>query len=184
MGDDINVVRVGSGEADRLMAFVRTVLAADGAVPGSAREKAVEKLLQTPALGRAWLLTRDGEDLGYALALFSHSIDEGGPVAMLNDLHLKEGTKSHGLGQKLFDGLERDLRESGFVAVSLKSSSASSTSKWLYGRLGYEQSPHVFFEKRLTPKHVDVKPVPKSGVRRLILKKPGMDFPPKRAGDQ
>ncbi|MEP3280592.1 MAG: GNAT family N-acetyltransferase [Stappiaceae bacterium] len=184
MGDDINVLRVGPQESDRLMAFVRTVLVSDGLAPESDQEKAIEQLLLTPTLGRAWLLTRGEEDLGYALAIFSHSIDEGGPVAMLNDLHLREGTRSHGLGQKLFDGLEKDLRDSGIVAVSLKSSSASSTSKWLYGRLGYAQSKHVFFEKRLKPKETTVEVAKNSGARRLILRKPGMSFPPKRADDK
>ena len=85
-GGDFGVVAAGPSEAERPVAVVRRFRGESGHGIGAAQGGAIRALCSDASLGRAWLLA-DGRrrDVGYALAHWRHSVDQGGCVAVLDD---------------------------------------------------------------------------------------------------
>ncbi len=65
--------------------------------PDSSR-KALIQLLQDENLGRAWMISFEGEMVGYLVLTFGYSLEYRGKDAFLDELFLSRSFRSRGIG--------------------------------------------------------------------------------------
>ncbi|WP_242390270.1 GNAT family N-acetyltransferase [Polymorphum gilvum] len=138
----------GPATADDIVAMARRFHAETGYPMDRVQEDALRTLLVDASLGRAWLATYRGDRVGYAIALYRHSIDHGGRVALVDDLYLLEGARGRGLGRRFLRAICRDLADFGIRQVHLFADAGGSAAM-LYESEGFEPSPLVLFERDL-----------------------------------
>ena len=137
-GDGFRVVAAASREAGPLVAAVRRFHGESGREVGPAQAAATRDLCSDPALGRAWLLADGrGRDVGYALAYWRHSIDQGGRVAVLDDLWIDAALRARALGRRLTEAVLADMSACGARAVVVEADPADAPAMAFYARLSF-----------------------------------------------
>lgn len=133
--------------ADRLIAAVRRFHGESGHEVGAAQAAAIRALCADDSLGRAWLLTVEGRDSGYALAFWRHSIDHGGRIAVLDDLWVDPGFRGRGLGRALLEAALADAAGNGARAAMLEADAADGRAAALYESVGFVRKGTSIFMK-------------------------------------
>lgn len=110
---------------------------------------ALEILLAKPELGDAWLVTRAGAPIGYALVTYSFDLEYGGRDAWLTELWIDEAARGGGSGGRVLKLLEPELRDRGVGALHLQVR-PENPAKRLYERMGYTASPRVVMTRTLS----------------------------------
>jgi GNAT superfamily N-acetyltransferase len=92
-------VRVGSEQAETLLASVRAYYAFDGIrFEVNGMRAAILSLLESPALAEAWLVQDRAEYVGHFVLSFGFDLELGGRQATLTELYLAEHARGRGLG--------------------------------------------------------------------------------------
>jgi GNAT superfamily N-acetyltransferase len=118
------------------------------------QEDALRTLMVDASLGRAWLALYRGEPVGFAVALYRHSIGYGGRVALLDDLYLVERVRERGLGRRMLKALSADLEAFGLLqlhAFAPRNSAAAS----LYEGEGFLRSQMQLYERPFDQENPD-----------------------------
>lgn len=138
---------VAAVHADRLIAAVRRFHGESGHEIGAAQEAAIRALCADGSLGRAWLLTVEGQVAGYALACWRHSIDHGGRIAVLDDLWIDPDFRGRGLGRALLEAALADAAANGARAAILEADAADGRAVALYESVGFARKGTSIFMK-------------------------------------
>ncbi|HEY4239144.1 MAG TPA: GNAT family N-acetyltransferase [Kofleriaceae bacterium] len=105
-------------------------------------------LLADPALGAAWLVSRDGVDVGYAVTTYCFDLEFGGREAWLTELWIDDAARGGGAGGTVLPLLEAELRARGVLALHLQVRPDNPAAR-LYARLGYQAVPRTVMSRRL-----------------------------------
>ncbi len=97
---------------------------------------ALQTLLRE-ARGAAWLLSADGADIGYAVIVWSYSLEYGGIEAVLDELYLRSEARGSGLGRELMQHVTQAAREAGAVVLRLETERDNESARTFYTRLGF-----------------------------------------------
>ena len=135
--DGFRVVAAGRDKAGRPVAAVRRFHGESGHEVRSEQATAVHDLCSDASLGRAWLLTDERRDVGYALACWRHSIDHDGRIAVLDDLWIEPGLRGRGLGARLLGAALAQIEEAGVRAAVVEADPADAPAMAFYRRLGF-----------------------------------------------
>jgi GNAT superfamily N-acetyltransferase len=103
-----------------------------------ARKRAVlTELMRRRSLARMFLIQRAGATVGYVLLMFTFSLEFDGPVAFMDELFVKQGSRQQGTGSKVLAEVERLCASMGMRAIRLESEAGNSKATALYARSGY-----------------------------------------------
>lgn len=106
-------------------------------------------ILDTPALGRLFVLRIDGRVAGMANALITVSTARGAPVLLLEDVIVGRAWRGAGLGRRLVEHVCAWAREQGMARVTLLADGDNAAALAFYDRLGFEKSAMVVRRKSL-----------------------------------
>jgi ribosomal protein S18 acetylase RimI-like enzyme len=88
--------------------------------------------------GRAWLVRVDGALVGYAIVVWSYSIEYGGIEAVLDELYLSPQARGSGLGRSVMEHIVREAKNAGAVVLRLETEAENSAARAFYAKLGFE----------------------------------------------
>ncbi|MEW6163827.1 MAG: GNAT family N-acetyltransferase [Pseudomonadota bacterium] len=106
-------------------------------------------ILDTPALGRLFVLRVGGRVAGMANALITVSTAQGAPVLLLEDVIVGAAARGGGLGRKLVEHVCEWARAQGMARVTLLADKDNAPALAFYDRLGFEPSAMVVRRKML-----------------------------------
>ena len=106
-------------------------------------------ILDTPALGRLFVLRIDGKVAGMASALITVSTAQGAPVLLLEDVIVSRAHRGTGLGRKLVEHVCAWAKEQDMARVTLLADQDNAPALAFYARLGFEPSAMVVRRKSL-----------------------------------
>jgi GNAT superfamily N-acetyltransferase len=99
---------------------------------------AVRTLLADPALGRIWLFHLGDDVVGYAAVTVCYSLEFAGRYALVDELYVREGWRSRGIGARALELAAEACRELGVAAVRLEVDTWNTRAMALYRRLGFD----------------------------------------------
>ncbi len=95
------------------------------------------------ARGAAWLLSADDADIGYAVIVWSYSLEYGGLEAVLDELYLAPEARGSGLGRELMKHVTQAARAAAAVVLRLETGRDNESARAFYTRLGFETLDRV-----------------------------------------
>lgn len=95
------------------------------------------------ARGAAWLLSTGGADSGYAVIVWSYSLEYGGLGAVLDELYLAPEARGSGLGRSFVQHITAAAQEAAAVVLRLETERDNGHARAFYARLGFETSDRV-----------------------------------------
>jgi GNAT superfamily N-acetyltransferase len=106
-------------------------------------------ILDTPAIGRLFVLRVDGKVAGMANALVTVSTAQGTKVLLLEDVIVSAAYRGKGLGRLLVEHVCAWARGEGMSRVTLLADKDNAPALAFYGKLGFEASAMVVRRKVL-----------------------------------
>lgn len=135
-------VRVAEpGDMDLLLKLMGEFYA-ESSVPLD-RERSAEafaELIDSPSLGRVWIMERDGETAGYIVLTLGYSMEYGGRDAFVDDLFVREPYRGKGLGRMALEVLFEECRRRKVRAVHLEVDRENVAAKQLYKNFGFKDN--------------------------------------------
>ncbi|MGE5466473.1 MAG: N-acetyltransferase family protein [Ignavibacteria bacterium] len=100
-------------------------------------------ILDTPSIGRLFVVRQGNEVVGMANALITVSTAQGTRVALLEDVVLRQDRRGQGLGRKLVEHVCAWAKSDGLTRVTLLADRDNAPALAFYERLGFEPSAMV-----------------------------------------
>ncbi len=101
---------------------------------------ALRTLIETPELGAAWVILRDGQTIGYAIATYGFDLEFDGRDAHLTELWVDLPHRGAGAAERALDLLMAELAARGVGALHLQVRPDNPALR-LYERKGFALSP-------------------------------------------
>ncbi len=102
--------------------------------------RGLRTILDSPELGRLFVLRVDGQVAGMANALLTISTAEGGLVLLLEDVIVGRAHRGQGLGRRLVEHVLDWVRQQGYVRVTLLADRENINALVFYRKLGFSDS--------------------------------------------
>lgn len=102
--------------------------------------RGLRTILDSPELGRLFVLRVDGQVAGMANALLTISTAEGGLVLLLEDVIVGRAHRGQGLGRRLVEHVLDWARQQGYVRVTLLADRENINALVFYRKLGFSDS--------------------------------------------
>lgn len=109
--------------------------------------RGLKLILDTPQIGRLFVLRIDGEVAGMANALITVSTAQGARVLLLEDVIVSARFRAAGLGRQLVEHVCAWARSEGMTRVTLLADQDNAKALAFYDRLGFEKSAMVVRRK-------------------------------------
>lgn len=111
--------------------------------------RGLQLILDTPALGRLFVLRIDGKVAGMANALITVSTALGTPVVLLEDVIVSKSHRGHGHGRRLVEHVSNWAKAQGMGRITLLADEDNSPALAFYAKLGFQKSAMVVRRKQL-----------------------------------
>lgn len=136
---------VPPADAEALLDFIRRYYAEDALAFDPAKvEPAVRRLLDEPALGRAFFIHTDNAlRAGYVVFTFGFDHEAGGPLATVTDLFIAPAFRRRGLAQAALGFVAETCRRLGVRGVDLQVETHNVAGQALYRKFGFRAHPRV-----------------------------------------
>lgn len=135
-------------DVDVLVELVRQYYLFDHIVFDEPRvRRALAELLDNPSFGRVWLITAEGNPVGYMVLVMDFSIESGGRDAFLDELYLVPSHRRLGIGALALQQAEAVCRELGLHALHLQVEQANAPAQGLYRKAGFEAHTRLVMTK-------------------------------------
>lgn len=109
----------------------------------------LQLILDTPALGRLFVLRMANDVIGMANALITISSAEGRRVLLLEDVIVRSGFRGRNLGRRLVEHVCTWAAAEGMSRVTLLADKDNTPALEFYGRLGFQSSAMRVLRKTL-----------------------------------
>ena len=96
------------------------------------------RVAEDERLGRTWLATCNGADVGYLLAVFVFSLEFQGVTAEIDEFFVLPKYRGYGVGARLMAVAEGEFRATGCTNVSLQIGRANEAARRFYRGHGFE----------------------------------------------
>ena len=108
----------------------------------------LERLINEPSLGAAWIGVEDGRAIGYLVAAYVFSVEFMGVVAEFDEFFVEARSRGIGLGKKLIQAAEQECHRVGCTYISLQLSRGNESARRFYHRYGFrDRSGYELLEK-------------------------------------
>ncbi len=109
----------------------------------------LQTILDTPTIGRLFVLRIEGKVVGMANALITVSTALGTPVVLLEDVIVSKAQRGDGLGRRLVEHVFDWAKAQGMSRVTLLADENNTTALAFYAKLGFKKSAMVVRRKQL-----------------------------------
>lgn len=110
----------------------------------------LKRLVDQPALGRAWLARVNGEPAGYLVAVFVFSLEYQGLTAEIDEFFVLPQHRRLGVGKRLLAQAEASFRETGCTCVFLQIGRDNAAARAFYRGHGFcDRAGFELVDKRL-----------------------------------
>ena len=141
--NDTQAIRFEPAQAEHAGIVVSMMRALEDADPGptpfdEARRRVIfHKFVSDPTYGRAWLIVKTDEAVGYVILTVSFSFEFRGLDAFIDELYVAESHRGQGIGRRAMAFVEEAARGLGINAIHLEVSKDNDAALELYRRAGY-----------------------------------------------
>lgn len=111
--------------------------------------RALGELWREPLHGAVWLARADGEAIGYGVLGCGFSLEHRGRDAFVDELYVRPGWRSRGVGGRILDAMEATCRKQGISALHLEVDHDNARGKRLYRRRGFDDHGRHLMTRRL-----------------------------------
>ena len=98
----------------------------------------LERLINSPTLGTAWIGIVDDHVVGYLIAVYVFSVEFMGIVAEFDEFFVHAEARGAGLGSKLIQAAELECLQLGCTNISLQLARENEAARQFYYRHGFE----------------------------------------------
>jgi diamine N-acetyltransferase len=109
-------------------------------LPAAPAARTFARLLDEPALGRAWVMEHDSLPVGYVVLTVSFSMEYGGLQGFVDDLFVRRPYRGGGLGTAALGEVRQMCATLGLRALHVEVDPANETARHVYRRSGFEES--------------------------------------------
>jgi GNAT superfamily N-acetyltransferase len=113
-------------------------------LPRAAATRAFQSLLAEPALGRVWIIERDGEPVGHIVLTLGFSMEYGGLRGFVDDFFVCAEHRNQGLGAFALTTVRQACQQLGVRALLVETGSEGHPARRLYERAGFTENGRVF----------------------------------------
>jgi len=113
--------------------------------------RVTDQLLRDPALGRAWLIAADGQNIGYIIMAFDYSLEYRGRGAWVDEFFVRRTHRGMGIGAQALEFFASQAKELGVAVIHLEVNHGNPAID-LYRRLGFQDHHRYLMTKWLIPK--------------------------------
>jgi ribosomal protein S18 acetylase RimI-like enzyme len=110
-------------------------------------KEAVRQLLDHPEYGRIWIITLDGEAVGYAVVTFWFSLEFHGRSAFLDELYVREAYRRRKIGTFTIQAVEEFLKQEGIGTLRLEVDKENHPAFELYARNSFRPHDRILMTK-------------------------------------
>jgi diamine N-acetyltransferase len=148
---DVQFKPAGLSDCGAITQFVEEYYAYDGiAFDRDHVSLALHALVMDRRLGRVYVIRASGENCGYLILMFCHSIEFGGRVAFIDELYVRETHRGKGIGTLALAFVEEECRADAVTSVRLEVTHKNAAARELYRRSGFVLEDRNIMTKRLT----------------------------------
>ena len=123
----------GHADIDILLGFMRQYYAHDQlAFDQPAARRALEGLVGDPSLGRVWLISDEGQAIGYVALTLGYSLEYHGRDAFVDEIFVQASHRRMGIGSLAMAFVEAASRDLGVNALHLEVERTNVTAQSLY----------------------------------------------------
>jgi ribosomal protein S18 acetylase RimI-like enzyme len=136
----------------RLMPLIEAYYKFEGIPFQSDRvQRALQQLLETPTLGRVWIISSQAKDVGYVILTFGYDLEFGGRQATITDFYIAPACRRKGLGTRMMQFVESVCRELQIGALELQVERDNLEARAFYRKLGFKTYDRIPLAKALAP---------------------------------
>jgi GNAT superfamily N-acetyltransferase len=111
----------------------------------------IERLIDDPRLGTAWIGTVENHVVGYLIAVYVFSVEFMGMVAEFDEFFVHAEARGAGLGAKLIQAAEQECIRLGCTNISLQIDRDNEAARRFYYRHGFqERSNYELLDKTVS----------------------------------
>ena len=110
---------------------------------------ALTKFVGAESLGRVWLISYEGEAIGYLVLTLGYSLEYGGRDAFLDEVYIRASHRGRGIGQSALAFVEDVCRSLGVRALHLEVERANTSAHGLYRKAGFVDHDRYLMTKRI-----------------------------------
>jgi GNAT superfamily N-acetyltransferase len=113
-------------------------------------EALLRGLLAAPERGGCWVVDEGRELAGYLLATYMFSLEHGGLMAEIDEFFVTSAGRSVGVGSRLLEAAERDIRALGVARMQLQLAVGNGRARSFYARHAFvSRSGYELLDKPL-----------------------------------
>lgn len=122
---------------ERMLGPMRDYYGFDGLEFNPERQQGALEAMLREDRGRAWLVLNGAEVVGYAVVVFSFSLEYGGLEVELDEFFLRPEARGQGIGRAAMNLVLGEVAALGAVVVRLETEAENEDARAFYRRLGF-----------------------------------------------
>lgn len=108
------------------------------------------KFVGDESLERVWLISYEGEAIGYLILTLGYSLEYGGRDAFIDEVYIRESHRGQGIGQRALTFAEDVCRSLGVRALHLEVERENTNAHGLYRKAGFVDHDRYLMTKRIS----------------------------------
>jgi ribosomal protein S18 acetylase RimI-like enzyme len=118
-------------------------------VPKPPSQAAMTQLIDDAAAGRVWVIRDDANPVGYAVLVFSFSVEFGGRTAFIDELFIEASFRGKGIGRRVIELLTSAARSLDVQNLLLEVSDGNLPARRMYESSGFVEREYHLMSKWL-----------------------------------
>lgn len=132
-------------DIDLAVAMMREFYAIDGyPIDAAKSHKLFTEFIDNESLGKAWLISSDGDIVGYVILTFVFSFEFGGKIAFVDELYISGRARGKGIGKDSVEFIKSEAVKLSLKMLYLEVEHHNTLAQKLYLSAGFETHNRKF----------------------------------------